>query len=79
MILSASAFDNCYNFQSCPVLYESAFADPTFTVVGGGQILASANLNAVPEPATWAMLTIGFAGLGYAACRRRLKTPTVSA
>jgi hypothetical protein len=26
---------------------------------------------AVPEPSTWAMLMIGFAGLGYAAVRRR--------
>ena len=29
--------------------------------------------SAVPEPATWAMLVIGFAGLGYAATRRRAK------
>src|SRR3984893_3018137 len=28
---------------------------------------------AVPEPATWAMMTLGFAGLGYAAFRRNSK------
>jgi hypothetical protein len=27
----------------------------------------------VPEPATWAMMTLGFAGLGYAAFRRNTK------
>jgi hypothetical protein len=27
---------------------------------------------AVPEPSTWAMMLIGFAGLGYAARRRRM-------
>jgi hypothetical protein len=27
----------------------------------------------VPEPATWAMMMIGFAGLGYAAVRRSSK------
>lgn len=29
--------------------------------------------SAVPEPATWAMLLMGFAGLGYAAFRRNAK------
>jgi hypothetical protein len=28
---------------------------------------------AVPEPATWAMMALGFAGLGYAAFRRNSK------
>jgi PEP-CTERM motif len=32
---------------------------------------------AVPEPSTWAMLLIGFAGLGFAGLRRRAKTRTV--
>ena len=27
----------------------------------------------VPEPSTWAMLALGFAGLGYAAFRRNSK------
>ena len=30
----------------------------------------------VPEPSTWAMMLIGFAGLGYAACAK--SRPTVS-
>jgi hypothetical protein len=28
---------------------------------------------ATPEPSTWAMLILGFGGLGYAAFRRRVK------
>jgi hypothetical protein len=28
---------------------------------------------AVPEPSTWAMLILGFAGLGFMACRRKSK------
>ena len=28
---------------------------------------------AVPEPSTWAIILIGFAGLGYAGLRRRAK------
>jgi len=33
--------------------------------------------SAVPEPSTWAMLLLGFAGLGYAAYRRRPIAATV--
>jgi hypothetical protein len=29
--------------------------------------------NAVPEPSTWAMMILGFAGLGFMAYRRKLK------
>jgi hypothetical protein len=31
------------------------------------------SLVSVPEPSTWAMMAIGFAGLGYAAFRRNTK------
>ena len=32
------------------------------------------SLGGVPEPSTWAMMVVGFAGLGYAAFRRNNKT-----
>jgi hypothetical protein len=31
----------------------------------------TANISAVPEPSTWAMMILGFAGVGYLAYRRR--------
>jgi hypothetical protein len=34
-------------------------------------LLDGVSLTAVPEPSTWAMMVIGFTGLGYAAFRRR--------
>jgi hypothetical protein len=34
---------------------------------------------AVPEPSTWAMMALGFAGLGYAAIRRKTLTNANSA
>jgi hypothetical protein len=40
--------------------------DPIGTPGGGAPSAATA----VPEPSTWAMLLLGFAGLGYAAVRR---------
>jgi PEP-CTERM motif len=40
----------------------------------GSAISASlTNTSSVPEPATWVMLALGFAGLGYAAVRRSVK------
>jgi hypothetical protein len=33
----------------------------------------------VPEPSTWAMMLVGFAGLGYAAARRKGVLRTISA
>jgi PEP-CTERM motif len=32
----------------------------------------------VPEPSTWAMMLVGFAGLGYAALRRKRAVPAIS-
>ena len=37
-------------------------------------LLDGVTLTAVPEPSTWAMMLVGFSGLGYAAYRRR-RTP----
>jgi len=38
----------------------------------------SIQVNAVPEPSTWAMLILGFAGIGYMAYRRKSR-PTALA
>jgi hypothetical protein len=35
--------------------------------------------SAIPEPSTWAMMLMGFAGLGYAALRRKAAVRTISA
>jgi hypothetical protein len=52
--------------------------DPTFSSDFGGQFLFSpgvfgADVGAVPEPSTWAMMILGFAGIGFMAYRRKLK------
>jgi hypothetical protein len=38
----------------------------------------SATASAVPEPSTWALLLLGFAGLGYAGLRRAGRTASVA-
>jgi PEP-CTERM motif len=52
----------------------------------GGQVGDTVQVNftvsdnvvtAIPEPSTWAMLLIGFAGIGFAAYRRRTQSPNL--
>ena len=42
----------------------------------GGMDLSGISVigSAIPETSTWAMMTLGFAGLGYAAFRRSAKS-----
>ena len=39
----------------------------------------SLNVSAVPEPSTWAMMILGFAGLGFMAYRRKSKPALMAA
>jgi hypothetical protein len=47
------------------------------TNVSGG--LGTGAVAAVPEPATWAMMLIGFGGIGFAMCRRKNNVTTTIA
>ena len=49
-------------FSSTNNAFEFSLVTPTIHLTGGA-----------PEPSTWAMMVIGFAGLGYAAFRRNSK------
>jgi hypothetical protein len=44
-----------------------------------GNLLALVNVSAVPEPSTWAMMLLGFAGLGFMAYRRKSKPASMAA
>jgi PEP-CTERM motif len=61
----------------------SLFQDPFafFTDTGGNtfSIGAVAPAPAVPEPATWAMMILGFAGIGFMAYRRQSKPALMAA
>jgi hypothetical protein len=56
------------NFGS--VVFGTGPSDFEFAVVGPSTF----SVAGVPEPSTWAMMFLGFAGLGYAAFRRSSKT-----
>lgn len=68
-----------------PVLYTGSTADPVFNlgtfqlqpfgfgVKGGYTVTIAAVAAAVPEPATWAMMILGFGLVGYAVRRRAVR------
>jgi hypothetical protein len=45
---------------------------PAYGINDAGEVVGYLSGGGVPEPSTWAMLLIGFAGLGFA-CHRRTK------
>jgi PEP-CTERM motif len=64
-----------------PELFTGSGSDPVFklgtfnltSIVSGNSTLTISTVAAaVPEPSTWAMMIIGFAGLGFASRRRRM-------
>jgi len=50
----------------------------TFDTVSGHNY-SSSNVGAVPEPSTWAMMILGFAGIGFMAYRRKNKLALMAA
>jgi hypothetical protein len=65
-----------------------AFLDPSFTVDGPNsgaysiffsEGFAGAGVGGVPEPSTWAMMLLGFAGVGFIAYRRKSKPALMAA
>jgi hypothetical protein len=52
---------------------DEAVTSVTLGSNGNSLEVAGISVSAIPEPATWAMMLIGFTGLGYAAFRRSAK------
>jgi PEP-CTERM motif len=76
------ANDTCDFFGVGGLASVSAFVDPTFQIASGTPnqytLLFSPGVGngieeAVPEPSTWAMMILGFAGIGLMAYRRKSK------
>ena len=47
--------------------------------IGANQNFTLLTFRPIPEPSTWAMMLIGFAGLGYAYCRASCKSAALAA
>lgn len=57
----------------------NTFAAPTFVGGGGAEIGLQISAVATPEPSTWVMMGLGFAGLGFAGWRAQRKTAALAA
>jgi hypothetical protein len=53
--------------------------DPSNDYVAALDNVVVSQISAVPEPSTWAMMILGFAGVGFAAYRRRSQTAALAA
>jgi len=54
-----------------------SFADPFATLVDNGTNFYVPVITPVPEPSTWAMMLLGFAGIGFMAYRRKHSGPRI--
>ena len=72
----------CLSFSQCTggdphlgnLVYANVFGDGTTTWSNANRAFDatfSATISAVPEPSTWAMMILGFVGVGFLAYRRR--------
>ena len=54
-------------------IFQGALFDATYKTPNGGAETIYATVTSVPEPSTWAMMLLGFAGLGFAGYRSSRK------
>jgi len=62
-----------FTFASAYKYYAFGAGTVAFAQGNPDQALSAVGIGAVPEPSTWAMLVIGFAGVGFMAYRRTSK------
>ena len=68
--LGAGTHEFAFHFSRGETLFGRA---PYFGI--DGVSLIQQQVNAVPEPSTWAMMLLGFAGIGYGVYRRKKTAP----
>jgi hypothetical protein len=72
--LAAGTHEFAFHFSRGETLFGRA---PYFGIDGVN--LIQQQVSAVPEPSTWAMMLLGFAGVGFIAYRRKSKPASVAA
>jgi hypothetical protein len=70
-------FEYDYSNPSALVVTSNTYVYNTSNSPINHDPLVSASISAVPEPSTWAMMVLGFAGVGFMAYRRRGHIPAI--
>jgi hypothetical protein len=64
-------FTETFTANSISALLSFTENDGVNGCCNGGILLDAVSVSAVPEPATWAMMILGFFGIGFMAYRRK--------
>jgi len=59
--------------------YSSTLPNNYFDLYNGQFVAGNLSVSTVPEPSTWAMMILGFCGLGFVAYRRKQNRPVLRA
>jgi len=62
-----------------PLVFQMGNESPSYPNLYIGNILDNVQVTAVPEPSTWAMMILGFAGVGFMAYRRKSRPALMAA
>ena len=65
-------------FYTQAVIVSTGAGISQLVFLNGFSNFSSGSATLVPEPSTWAMLVVGFAGLGYAGWRRAKAAPSAA-
>lgn len=74
-----NAFGPGINFGAGVYDWGGSYAKDSVNDVGASFEFSTSPVGGVPEPSTWAMMMLGFAGAGLMACRRKSKSASMAA
>ncbi|MBA2402921.1 MAG: PEP-CTERM sorting domain-containing protein, partial [Bradyrhizobium sp.] len=68
--------DHSLNYEFHSFVFTTTGGSETLSFISNnagafGGVVGGVTISAVPEPSTWAMMILGFAGVGFMAYRRR--------
>ena len=79
LISSPDASLDIASVSIIPIFEGNVFRDPSGRTLSASSELSLVETSAVPEPSTWAMMILGFAGVGFMAYRRKSKPASMAA